>query len=100
MGYVIIWRYRVRAEHLAEFEEAYGPHGDWASWFSGAGGYQRTELLRTGKPRTYVTLDYWESEAHYRQFAEANADDYRRIDARFAAWTESEELVGAGETLA
>ena len=45
-GYAYIWEYTVRPERVAEFEQAYGPDGEWVRLFRRAGGYVRTELHR------------------------------------------------------
>ena len=50
--YVIIWKYRVKADHVTEFEEIYSATGAWAKLFQKSKGYLGTELLSDeGHPR-------------------------------------------------
>jgi heme-degrading monooxygenase HmoA len=65
-----------------EFEEAYGPEGGWAAFFSGKRGYIGTELLRdVEQPGRYLVVDRWESREVYNAFVEAHRDEYmRRVD--------------------
>ncbi len=94
-NYLYIWRYDVHEIHATEFVKAYGADGDWAQLFKGANGYVRTELYRdTQQPRRYFTIDYWESEAHYRRFRDSMLEAYKAMDARFDAWTVEEVQIG------
>ena len=76
----LVFSYDVR--DAGEFERAYGPDGDWASFFAGARGYVGTELLRdVEQPGRYLVVDRWESREAYNDFVAANRDDYmRRVD--------------------
>lgn len=42
----LVYEYQVDPARVAQFEEMYGPDGDWAWFFRGAAGYLGTELLR------------------------------------------------------
>lgn len=93
--FVIIWSYVVRPERQSEFEQAYGPNGEWAELFRKAEGYFRTELLHdTETPDRYTTLDYWHSEDDYNKFHNQFVSEYQALDARFEEWTVSETLIG------
>ena len=93
--YCRIWEYRVRADHLAEFEAGYGADGDWAELFRRASGYLRTELFRDHDDLTrFLTIDYWESRGSYESFRSRFNADYEALDSRFEDLTTSENLVG------
>jgi heme-degrading monooxygenase HmoA len=91
--HAIVWRYTVAEEHRVAFELAYGPRGAWVALFATAGGYGGTELIRGEQAGEYLTVDRWQSRAHYDAFRREHAIDYERLDAEFDALTESESLV-------
>lgn len=95
----ILWRYRVKPEHRAAFEAAYGPDGDWARLFRRHEHYLGTELLRGGEG-DYLTIDRWRSEADFADFMAANRADYDALDAATEGWTEEEVRLGVWEDLA
>ena len=76
----LVFSYEVR--DAARFEAAYGPKGDWASFFAQARGYIGTELLRdVESPGRYLVVDRWESAEAYNAFAAEHRDEYmRRVD--------------------
>jgi heme-degrading monooxygenase HmoA len=76
----LVFSYEVR--DTAQFEAAYGPEGDWASFFGEARGYIGTELLRDVEaPGRYLVVDRWESADAYNAFAAEHRDEYmRRVD--------------------
>ena len=76
----LVFSYDVREP--AQFEQAYGPDGDWAQFFAGARGYIGTELLRDVEtPGRYLVIDRWESAEAYNAFATDNREEYmRRVD--------------------
>ena len=107
----ILWRYRVKPEHRAEFESAYGPNGDWARLFRRHEHYLGTELLhapfvpsavegRGGdpapdqEPLDYLTIDRWRSEEDFADFMAARRADYEALDAATEGWTEEEAKLG------
>ena len=93
---LILWRYRVKAGRESEFEQVYGPCGDWTALFGQAAGFATTELLRdTSKPRSYLTIDRWASETAYHAFRQGRSEEYETLDERCAALTEREEFLGA-----
>ena len=94
--YVVIWRYKVDPAHLAKFEKAYGPKGEWGKFFSTSKDYLGTELLADDeRPGEYVTIDRWKSEEAYSAFLSENEADYGRLDRKSEALTLSEARVGA-----
>jgi heme-degrading monooxygenase HmoA len=99
-GYTYVWEFHVAPERIEAFQAAYGPSGDWASLFRRASGYLRTELLRdVARPGRFLTIDYWESAAAWREFRARFAAEYEALDARCAELTISETEVGHWEPL-
>lgn len=100
-SYVYIWEYTVSPEHVADFEQAYGPKGDWVALFKRARGYLRTELHRDRNvPNRYVTIDYWDSLAAWEAFRAAFSAEFEAIDARCESFTREEHEIGRFTPLA
>lgn len=96
MSYVLVWEYRVAREASYAFERLYGPEGGWVRFFATAQGYLGTELLRDAHDAPhYLTIDRWESADAFGAFREANAEQYRLLDAEGEALTEAERFIGA-----
>ena len=93
-----IWRYEVREEHRAAFEQAYGPTGAWAALFARGEGFRGTELLRA-EDGSYLTLDIWASRADFEAFLREHLADYEALDRGTEAWTECEHRMGEYEVL-
>jgi heme-degrading monooxygenase HmoA len=94
--HVLIWEFRVREGHVAEFETTYGPDGAWAVLFRRARGYLGTELFRDpDDARRYLTVDRWESAEAFARFREAHGAAYEALDARCERWIEVETPLGA-----
>ena len=85
---------------LADFEQVYGPEGEWAQFFRTGRGYIGTELLRDLEiPQRYLVVDRWESREVYNDFVAANRDEYvRRVDET-AFQHEAELRIGTFETV-
>jgi heme-degrading monooxygenase HmoA len=97
----IIWEFVVKEEARGQFELAYGPGGAWSKLFGQSSGFRGTTLLRdTQNPRRYLTFDFWDSAAQREQALGEHAEEYARLDAAFADWTESEAELGAFVLLA
>jgi heme-degrading monooxygenase HmoA len=94
--FVVVWRYRVPAASVAAFERAYGPDGAWVELFQRHAGFLGTELVRGDEPGTYLSIDRWTSAAAYEACLRDAKDEYRRLDAVFAALTDEEALVVRG----
>ena len=93
--YCYLWRYRVRAEKLAEFRAAYGPDGDWARLFRRDPGYVRTILLQDADdPARFMTLDFWTSKLACQAFRQTYSEEFEAIDRRCETFTLSETQVG------
>jgi heme-degrading monooxygenase HmoA len=94
--HIILWKFTVREERVQEFTGAYGSDGDWAQLFRRAEGYRGTQLLRSGDdPNIFVTVDRWDSAACFETFQKRYGEEYKKLDARFEAYTLSEEKMGA-----
>lgn len=90
-----IWRFRVQRSMTEAFERAYGPRGDWARLFARVEGYAGTELLKVhDDAATYLTIDRWDDEDHYRRAKATLADDYAALDRRCEAYTCEETWLG------
>lgn len=90
-----IWRFRVPAAAVADFERAYGPSGDWARLFARAPGYAGTELLKLhGEDGTYLTIDRWNSGNDFHAAKEMLDHDYTALDRRCEAYTSEETWLG------
>jgi len=60
-----------------------GPGGDWDSLFGRDPHHAGSHLFReTGKPRVYLTADYWLSRKSYEEFLQRKAPNIKR-------WTRS-----------
>jgi heme-degrading monooxygenase HmoA len=93
--YLIVWQFWVRPGREAEFEQIYGPTGDWAQLFARGEGFVGTELLRdVAETGRYVTIDRWTSHAAFEAFRQQLAADYRALDERCEALTLREEALG------
>jgi heme-degrading monooxygenase HmoA len=79
--YTYIWEFRVTPDRVREFLHHYESAGTWARLFQRASGYIGTRLLRDlNDPLRFVTVDEWQSEAHYRAFRERFASEYEALD--------------------
>ncbi len=97
----IVWQYRVKEEARGKFELAYGPGGPWGELFARSPGYRGTVLLRdTSDPRTYLTVDSWDSEAQHEATLAESKKEYSALDAAFREWTDSEVEIGVYRMLA
>ncbi|HEY7672356.1 MAG TPA: antibiotic biosynthesis monooxygenase [Gammaproteobacteria bacterium] len=95
----VVWEFIVRETALDDFEQAYGPRGDWQRLFARYSGFNGTTLLRdTANPRRYLTVDSWETPADRERMLVEAAEQYAALDAAFGKWTESEAEVGIFES--
>ncbi|MGI8421332.1 MAG: antibiotic biosynthesis monooxygenase family protein [Gaiellaceae bacterium] len=69
---VLVFTYDAREPE--EFEQIYGPEGEWAQFFRSGAGYIGTELLRDVEiDRRYVVIDRWDSVEAYGAFTPSTA---------------------------
>lgn len=97
MAYVIVWRFRANPERVGEFLAAYSGDGRWSEFFRTGEGYLGTELIDLGGG-DYITLDRWETPAHYERFRDRHAQEYAALDESFEALCVREERLGDGQT--
>jgi heme-degrading monooxygenase HmoA len=98
--YVILWEYRVTAEHRAQFEKVYSADGAWARLFRRSEGFIRTDLLRDrSHSDRYVTVDWWRSAEDYEAFLSQWGPEYAAMDARSEHLTEHEAHLGKWHTV-
>jgi heme-degrading monooxygenase HmoA len=98
--YVLLWRFRSLVGRESEFEQAYGPSGEWTQLFRRADGYLGTELLRrSDDPREYLAIDRWASRVAYEAFRARWSSEYRRLDRLLEELTEEETPLGVFEVI-
>ena len=94
--HVILWKFTVREERIRDFVRACRSDGDWAQLFRRGEGYLGTRLLRCAdEPNIFVTVDRWDSADCFEVFKKQYETEYNELDARFEAYTLSEEKLGA-----
>lgn len=94
--YVIVWEFQAKPDAEEEFEQVYGPAGEWAQLFTRGEGYLGTELHReaNGKAR-YLVIDRWGSETAFQAFRERWASAYEALDRRCELLTDRETPIGS-----
>lgn len=96
----VLWEFEVDAASRAAFESAYGEDGAWVALFRRGDGYGGTSLLRdSAHPGRYLTVDRWQSRAHYEAFQQQHAAAYAALDRRCENLTLAEKLIGYFEEL-
>ena len=101
MAFLVLWKFEVHPDHVADFEAAYGPEGDWARLFAAHEGFLAVELVRDrSHSRQYLTIDRWRSAAAYRAMHASVSDEYGRLDRICESFTCSEEKLGEFDVLA
>jgi hypothetical protein len=94
--YVIIWEFTAKPEARAEFENCYGPDGEWVQLFRRSKTFLRTELFRDRHTENhYVAMDYFVSEAGYYDFLREFRQEYDALDSRCDGLREGEKAIGA-----
>ena len=94
-AHVIVWEFIAPAGREREFEEVYGPRGEWARLFARGVGYLGSELWRdAATPRRYWVIDRWETEAAFEAFKSRHHEEYEALDRRCEALTEKETRLG------
>ncbi len=79
--FVILWEFEVKQEERVRFAMVYGPEGPWVRLFASDAHYRETRLLSDPfRDGIYWTLDFWDSEADYRNFLESRKNEYQELD--------------------
>ena len=82
--FVILWEFEVKPGNENRFEKAYGPAGAWVQLFQRHPHFRGTQLLQDpSRPQWYFTVDFWESQASYREFLGRYRSDYQELDDSF-----------------
>lgn len=98
--FIRIWTFQVTPGKENEFEQIYGPDGDWAKLFRKSLGYLKTELHRDTNDHTrYLTTDYFRSKFEFKNFLTQFKDEYAALDRRCEGLTLSEQNVGDFEDM-
>lgn len=98
--YVIIWKYQVKTDRTADFEQIYHSNGAWVELFRKEEGYLGTELLHdSNQLYRYITIDRWTSSHDYESFRSRWKSEYARLDAQCEGLTEQETLLGKWESV-
>ena len=93
-----IWEYEVRERFITQFENAYGPEGDWIKLFRKCPGYLKTELKRDiENPNRFLTFDYWLSFSAFSSIRLIIPAEYEALDKRCDDYTLSENHIGVFE---
>jgi heme-degrading monooxygenase HmoA len=93
--FVIIWEFEPHPGRVADFEEAYGPTGEWARLFGNSPQYLGTELLRDAtRGSRYLTVDRWASREGFENFCSEHQKAYDTLDRVCDALTRREVLIG------
>ena len=96
--YRIVWQYEVRSERLAEFEQIYGPAGDWVQFFRSSPDFLGTELYRsTVDPIHFVTVDVWRSRPAYENFRKTHSERYSKLDEWCSQFSSHERTLGMSD---
>ena len=89
--FIRAWTYRVRREHVEEFERAYGAEGDWTLLFAKSNGYQGTRLFRDcGDEDSFLTLDTWLDKREWELFLDRWGHEYYKLDEALSYLTVEE----------
>ena len=94
----VVFSYEAR--DADEFEQSYGPTGEWAEFFRGARGYVGSELLRdVEQPGRYMVIDRWESAETYNDFIATHRHEYMRRSDELAFLYVQELRFGSFESV-
>lgn len=94
-AFAYIWEFLVNDSRQVDFEQAYGPDGDWVALFRRSPGYLGTELHQDQtNPLRYLTVDYWRSKEDRDTFRLRFAHEFRQLDARCETYTVQEKFLG------
>ena len=94
--YVRIWEFTAKPEARAEFENFYGPDGEWVQLFRRSQAFLRTDFFgdRRNENR-YITIDYFSSKAGFDEFLREFRQEYQALDRRSDGVRASEREIGA-----
>lgn len=92
--FVILWHFEVKPVNQVRFEKVYGAQGPWAQLFHGDARFRGTQLLHDpSRDSCYFTVDFWDSEAAYRNFLDTHRQAYDDLDASLMELSANQHLV-------
>ena len=98
MTHARVWKLKPPIGREGEFERAYSGSGHWARLFEQAAGYRGTMLLRPAQAgEWWLTIDRWDTEAHFEAFQDEFGVQYRGLDRELEGLAGEEVFVGAFE---
>ena len=90
-----MWEFHVEPGAIAEFEQIYGPEGDWARLFRINPEFLGTQLMRDAdRPGRYLTLDRWTSREALQNFKRDHHAEYSALDRQCESLTLAERHLG------
>lgn len=93
--YAVIWKYRVKPQNTATFEQEYGFGGTWFKLFSESNEYKGSFLHKSEtEPNTYLLIDTWSNRQAYEDFKTLHQDLYNQLSIKFEYLYETEEKIG------
>jgi heme-degrading monooxygenase HmoA len=91
-----MWEFRVKDGCEKQFEQIYGPNGDWVQLFKNGKGYLRTELHRDiSAANRYITIDYWISKEACEEFRKRWKKEFQALDEQSESLAEEEKPLGS-----
>jgi len=99
-GFVYIWEYLVKEEHQTEFENIYGPEGEWVQLFRKAEGYITTDLHQDiSNTNRFITVDFWNTKKDRDSFRKKYSKEFELLDEHCELFTNQEKLIGDFDTI-
>jgi quinol monooxygenase YgiN len=93
--YVVIWEFMAKPGERGEFENFYGPDGEWVQLFRRSKSFLRMEFFRDrNNENHYVTIDSFASKQGYDDFVREFRQEYEALDRRCDGVSESEREIG------
>lgn len=95
MSYSVIWKYKVKPDHVKTFEQEYGSKGTWCRLFNKSKDYTGSFLHKNMEENnTYVLIDTWTNKESYDGFKDIHSEIYNELSRKFEIIYESEEKIG------
>jgi hypothetical protein len=96
----IFWEFLAKPEKIAEFEQRYGSHGDWAQLFRRSPHFKGTVLGRDlNVPDHYLVTDTWDDAASFAAFKIDFREPYEQLDLICEELTLEEKHIGNFEVI-
>ena len=90
-----LWKYEVFEYFRDDFISAYSDTGEWSELFAKCPGYLGTKLIvDVQNMAEFITIDYWATEADFKNMMSLIDNDYRALDKKCGKFTKSETHIG------